>query len=150
MTKSLKISGKFIGTLTNHKTGEIFQWEKHNMVVQAGFNWLYQLMSNKTSRPQAITHIAFGTGTTTTTSNMTALVNEVYRASVTANWDPITREITFSGTIPTMSGLNVSISEVGLFNAATGGTMFDRATFSPKGIDDQMSFDYNFVITLTE
>lgn len=146
----MKFSGKFIGTITNHKTGEIFQWEKHNMVVQAGFNWVAQLLSNATTRPMAITHIGFGTGTTTTTSNMTALVNEVYRASVTSSWDPITRELTFSGSIPTLSGLNVSISEVGLFNAETGGVMFDRATFSPKGIDDQMSFDYNFIITLTE
>lgn len=146
----MRFSGKFIGKLTNHKTGEITQWEKHNMVVQAGFNWIAQLLSNAITRPMAITHIAFGTGTTTTTSNMTALEAEVYRSTVTASWDGTTRELTFTGSIPTMSNLNTNISEVGLFNAGTGGVMFDRATFSPKGIDNNMSFDYTFIITITE
>ena len=146
----MRLSGKFIGRIENHRTGEIIQWEKHNMIVNAGFAYVYQLLTNQTSRPKAITHIAFGTGTATTTSGMTALANEVYRSTVTRSWNSSTREITLSGTIPTNSNINASIAEVGLFNASSGGTMFDRATFSPKGIDNEMSFDYIFIITLME
>ena len=146
----MRFSGTFSGKITNHRTGEILCWEKHNMVVQAGFDWVAQLLSNQTTRPGALSHIAFGTGTATTTSDMTALDNEVYRAPVTSTWDGINRELLFTGSIPVQSGLNTSITEAGLFNAETGGVMFDRATFSAKGIDDDMSFDYNFKITLTE
>lgn len=146
----MRMSGKFIGTLTNTKTGEIFCWEKSNMVVKSGFNWIADLMSNKTSRSSAITHIAFGTGTEETTYSMTKLVNEVYRAPVDATWNAEGRELTFVGSIPVQSGLNTSIAEVGLFNAGSAGIMFDRAFFSPKGIDDDMTFEYTFIITLTE
>lgn len=146
----MKISGRFKGRLFNEKTGEIICWEKHNKVVKAGFNWVAGLMSNQELRSAPISHIAFGTGTGTTTDDMTTLQNEVYRAEVTSQWNEETRELTFSGSIPKLSGLNANISEVGLFNAGAGGTMFDRATFSPKGIDENLSFDYEFIITLTE
>lgn len=146
----MRFSGIFRGKLTNHKTGEIICWEKHNLVVKAGFDWIAQIMSNKSNRSQAISHIAFGTGTSTTTYTMTTLENEVYRTDVTASWNSNTRELVFTGSIPRQSGLSASISEVGLFNSATGGVMFDRATFSPKGIDNDMSFNYTFTITITE
>jgi hypothetical protein len=146
----MNLSGKFYGVITNHKTGEITCWEKHNMVVKSGFDWVAGLMSTKTSRSPAISHIAFGTDGSETTYNMTRLGNEVYRTEVEATWDADTRELKFVGSIPQKSGLAVSISEVGLFNAETNGVMFDRAYFTPKGIDDDMSFEYTFTITLTE
>lgn len=147
----MKISGRFYGKLTNPKTGEIICWDKHNKVVQVGFNWIASLMSDKTTRQMAITHIAFGTGTTATDNTMIALQNEVFRAEVTSSWNPQTRELTFEGGIPKMSGLgDTYITEVGLFNAEAAGVMFDRATFSAKGIDENMSFDYKFVVTITE
>lgn len=146
----MRMSGVFTGKLINTKTGEIICWEKHNKIVKNGFDWVADLMSNTSNRSNAITHMAFGTGSTTTTYNMSALENEVARYPVTATWDATTRKLTFSGSIPQGSGLNYNITEVGLFNAATGGVMFDRATFLPKGIDDNMYFNYNFTITLSE
>ena len=146
----MRLSGIFRGKITNHKSGEITCWEKHNLVVKAGFDWIAQLMSDGVNRPQPITHIAFGTGITTTTPIMTTLENEIYRSTVTASWNSLTRELVFTGGIPIQSGLSTSISEVGLFNSNSGGTMFDRATFSPKGVDNDTSFDYTFTITLTE
>ena len=146
----MKFSGVFKGRITNHRTGEITYWEKHNLVVKGGFDWIADLMSNTTNRSPAISHIAFGTGTEPTTYNMTRLVNEVYRSQVTATWNDSTRTLVFTGSIPEMSGLNVSIAEVGLFNASSAGIMFDRANFTPKGIDNDMSFDYSFNITITE
>lgn len=146
----MKFSGVFKGRITNHRTGEITCWEKHNMIVKGGFDWIASLLSNTTSRSPAISHIAFGTGTESTTYNMTRLVNEVYRAEVTPVWDDTTRELTFTGSIPEMSGVSADIAEVGLFNASSAGVMFDRANFTPKGVDNDMSFDYIFTITITE
>lgn len=146
----MRMSGRFYGRLVNHKTGEIICWEKSNKVVKAGFDWVASLMSDLTVRMAPISYIAFGTGSNVTVDSMIALENEVYRAPVTANWNTSTRELTFTGSIPKQSGLNVNITEVGLFNAEAGGTMFDRATFTPKGIDEDLSFDYTFIITITE
>lgn len=146
----MNLKGKFRGTLTNHKTGEITCWEKSNMVVKSGFDWIAGLMSNKTNRSPAISHIAFGTGAEETTYNMTRLVNEVYRTEVESSWNDETRELTFVGFIPQNSGLSANIAEVGLFNAVSAGIMFDRAFFTPKGIDENLSFEFTFTITLTE
>lgn len=146
----MNLKGRFKGTLINHKTGEIFCWEKTNMVVKSGFDWIAGLMSNKTNRSPAISHIAFGTGTEETTYNMTRLVNEVYRTEVESTWNEETRELTFVGAIPQNSGLSANIAEVGLFNAASAGIMFDRAFFTPKGIDENLTFEFTFTITLTE
>lgn len=146
----MRMSGTFTGKLTNTKTGEIICWEKHNKVVKNGFDWVADLMSNTSNRANPISFIAFGTDSTTTTYNTSALGNEVGRFPVTATWDTTTRKLVFSGSIPQGSGLNYNIAEAGLFNAATGGVLFDRATFLPKGVDDNMSFTYNFTITLSE
>jgi hypothetical protein len=146
----MNLSGKFYGQIINHRTGEITCWEKHNMIVKSGFDWIANLMSNKTSRSPAISYLAFGTDGSETTYNMTRLGAEVYRTEIEGVWDASTRELTFTGSIPQKSGLSVSIAEVGLFNAASSGVMFDRAYFSAKGIDDDMSFNYTFTITITE
>ena len=146
----MKLTGTFKGQIYNHKTNSITCWEKHNMIVAAAFDWVASLMSNTANRPSAITHIAFGEGTTTTNYNMTTLEDEVYRARVTPSWDAATRKLTFTGAIPVNSGIEANITEVGLFTAETGGVMFDRATFSEKGIDNNTSFTYNFIITITE
>ena len=146
----MRMSGKFYGRLYNEKTGEIICWEKHNKIVKAGFDWVASLMSDLSVRSAPISYIAFGTGSGTTVDSMIALQSEVYRAPVTASWNDQTRELTFVGSIPKQSGLSANITEVGLFNAEAGGTMFDRATFTPKGVDQDMSFEYTFVITLTE
>lgn len=146
----MNLSGTFRGRLFNHKTGEITCWEKHNAIVATGFNWVKNLLSDTSNRPGAIGYLAFGTGTSATTSGMTALENEVYRAEVTHTWDSTTHTLTFSGSIPVGSGIEANISECGLFTAASGGVMFDRAFFSPKGIDTSTAFDFDFVIVISE
>lgn len=145
----MRLDGKFKGRLINSKTGEITCWEKHNKITQSGFNWIGAIMSTVNNRPAPITHIAFGTDSSETTSETTALGNEVYRAPVTAAWDSTENKLTFTGSIPVNSGVEASIAEAGLFNAETGGVLFDRAFFTPKGIDANLSFDYEFEITVT-
>ena len=146
----MRFSGVFKGKIVNHKTGEITCWEKHNRIVSGGFSWLADIMSNTTNRGMALSYIAFGDGTNTTSYNMTGLQNELCRYSVTSTWDSETRKLTLTGTIPQGSDIEADITEVGLFTAAENGTMFDRATFLPKTIDSSSSFTYSFIITLSE
>lgn len=145
----MKFKGHFKGMLYNPKTGEITCWEKDNKVVQAGFDFVCALLTDPVSRPAPISYIAFGTGLSATTDEMTALENEVYRGAITTSWDAENRIITVNGEIPVGSSVSANISEVGLFNASTGGVMFDRAIFSPKGMDPELAFKYTFTITIT-
>lgn len=146
----MRIYGTFKGRLVNTETGEITCWEKHNKMTKGGFDWIADVMSNKTNRGNAMSYMAFGTGSSLTTYTMSALENEVARYEVTSSWDSETKELTFVGRIPQNSGLNTSITEVGLFNASTGGVMLDRATFLPKGVEDATYLEYSFVITMSE
>lgn len=145
----MHLSGRFIGTTVNKKTGEIVTWEKSNKIVNTGFAWVASLMSTIGNRPNPITHIGFGTSMTETTEEMTTLGNEVYRSPVTSSWDDVTRELTFSGSIPVNAGINNTVTEAGLFNAETGGMMFDRAVFPGKGIEDDLEFYFDFIVTIT-
>lgn len=146
----MNFSGVFKGKIINHKTGEITCWEKHNRIVKGGFDWIADIMSNVTNRGNALSYIAFGDGANATDYNMTTLQNELGRYSVTSSWDDETRKLTFTGTLPQGSGIVANITEAGLFNAAQGGIMFDRATFLPKGVDYDSSFTYSFTIILSE
>lgn len=146
----MRIHGTFKGRLVNIKTGEITCWEKHNKMVKTGFTWIANVMSNQTNRANAMSHMAFGTNGDTTTVAMTSLRNEVARYPVTSTWDADAQELTFVGRIPQNAGLNTTICEVGLFNASAGGTMLDRATFLPKGIEDSSYLEYSFVISISE
>lgn len=146
----MNLSGVFKGKIVNHKTGEIICWEKHNKIVKGGFDWVADIMSNVTNRGNALSYIAFGDGTSTTTYNMTTLQNELGRYVVTSSWDDENRVLTLTGTLPQGSGIVANITEVGLFNAAQDGVMFDRATFLPKAVDNESSFTYSFEITLSE
>lgn len=145
----MRLSGKFSGTIINKKTGKIISWEKSNKIVNSGFAWVASLMSTIGNRPNPITHIAFGTGMGETTEGMTTLEKEVYRAPVTYSWNDETRELTFSGNIPVNAGVNAMITEAALFNAESGGTMFDRAVFPGKGVEDDSEFYYDFIVTIT-
>lgn len=146
----MRISGTFKGRLVNTETGEIICWEKHNKMVKGGFDWIANVMSNQTNRASAMSHIAFGTGGDTTTYTMTSLQNEVARYPSTVTWNSETRELAFTGRIPQNAGVNASITEVGIFNANTGGVMLDRATFLPKGVEDSTYLEYTFVISISE
>lgn len=146
----MKFSGVFKGRIVNNKTGEIICWEKHNKITKGGFDWIASLLSNNNDRGNALSYIGFGTGDAVTTYDMTVLQNEVGRYPATATWDQTSRELTFTGTLPQNSGITANIAEAGLFTASTGGVMFDRANFLPKGIDDSSSFTYTFVITISE
>ena len=145
----MKFKGRFKGTTLNHKTGEILTWEKDNMITQVGLNYVSDLFTQTGARPAPITHIAFGSGSTPTTKDMTSLETEIFRASVATKWEPIEGVLTFTGKIPVQSGISANITEAGLFNSESGGVMFDRVVFKPKGIDPDLEFIYEFTLTIT-
>ena len=92
----------------------------------------------------APTHIAYGTGTTTQNSTDTALDTESARKSATGTRNG--NEIIFETTIPSTEANGTTISELGLLNASTSGTLFNRDVWS--GTAKTNNFDIQIEVTL--
>lgn len=106
--------------------------EIHNLVVNAGYDLVRDLLAKQNDRPNPIQYIALGTGNSATTVTMTALQSQWgnrYLAVYAPDGSDHTL-FTLSQTIPAHTGGTAALTESGLFTAATGGTMFDRVTFS--------------------
>jgi len=103
-----------------------------NLIVNAGLAWVTQYI-NAAVPPANMSHIGVGTGTSAPAAGNTALQTEVLtRASVTKS--VVTTDVTndtmrFVATIQNAS-TQKTITEAGLFNASTSGTMFNRAVFT--------------------
>jgi hypothetical protein len=88
-----------------------------------------------------------GTGTTAEAAGDTALVTEVgsrvtgTQVEGNANQYKSVATVTYAGTY--------AITEHGLFNASTGGTLMDRTVFSPVNVQSGDSIVFTFVITFS-
>lgn len=117
----------------------------NNLVVTSGLSFIASRM-NGTS-PAVMSHMAVGAGNATATLADTALGSELGRvaltgASVTAN------AVTYSATFGAGVGTG-AITEAGLFNAASAGTMLCRTVFSVvnKGASDTLLITW--VVTIS-
>lgn len=123
----LKISGELVIIVTD-KSGHITQSMKvPNLVVTTGKQYIASRMAGTTAA--VMSHMAIGSGTASANANNTALGNELGRAgsplfSFQASGNIITATATFVEGVGTGA-----ISEAGIFNASSGGTMLCRTVF---------------------
>lgn len=109
------------GALIDHRA-------THNLVVSAGLSLIVALLAGTAT--VGVTHFGYGTGTTAVTASDTALATQLAR-------DVVTQTSQSAGTLTVKYYLSSgtangnTLGEVGLFNAATGGTMVARALLSP-------------------
>ena len=101
----------------------------------------------KGDSPTSPSHIAIGTDDTAANETDTSLVADVGRYAI-ASADKISTGnfIDFKVTLSTAQGNGNTIKEIGLFNAATNGTMFGRAVSS--GLDKDSSFSVEIIFTV--
>ena len=151
MTEKIKIGATVIVEKTNKKGELIDKRVVHNTVVNSGFDLVSDLLGKTSSRPNYISHVGVGTSTATTTASMTALGTEWgSRVATTYSHTAGTTTFTLSCTIPEHTGSSVNISESGLFNASTGGTMFNRITFTPIGKEAGDTISIRYIINLVD
>lgn len=111
-----------------------------NLVVTAGKNWW--AARGTSAPPAAMSHMAVGSGSVAPAAGDTALGGELGRvalSSQTAAGNVVTYSATFAAGVGTGS-----LTEAGIFNAATGGTMLNRATFGviTKAAGDSMQINW--------
>jgi len=98
-----------------------------NLVVTTGKNYIASKMTATTNSPVSMTHMAIGTGTTTPAASNTALGSQTGRVGLSGS-SVSTNAITYTATFPAGTG-DGAITEAGIFNASSGGTMLCRTTF---------------------
>ena len=128
MTDKVGIKGTARAILT-HGDGRVEVIEEHNMIMNAGFDLLISSLINSAGRPNPLSYVAIGSGTTATAATQTALADEKYRTQGTWDWTPGSKTFTISASWAQGAVLG-TITEGAVFNASTGGTMFDRIVFS--------------------
>jgi hypothetical protein len=140
---------KAIGTLeivVTDKDGNIKESHQlKNIVTDLGKAWIAARMS-ATSTPAAMSTMAIGTGVTGAVSSQTTLVTESARSALTST-TVTANSTTYVATFGAGAGTG-AVTEAGIFNDPTTGTMLNRTTFSAinKGASDTISITW--VITI--
>jgi len=153
---SVKAVG-LIEIIVRDKRGNIKHHLKaiRNVITDAGLAALIRLAFSGLSENK-FGYLAIGTGTTAEDASDTALESEVARkaASVSQITTTVTNDTALlEATFSSADGLSgtASISEVGIFNASSGGTMLARRVISAINVDwdagDSITIKYYVQIT---
>ena len=116
-----------------------------NLVVTAGKGYIASRMKDATAT--AMSHMAIGTGTTAAAAGQTTLVTEANRQTLTST-NVNAAAVTYSATFGAGNGTG-AITEAGLFNASSGGTMLCRTVFNVinKGAADTLTVSWTVTVS---
>ena len=129
--------------------GNVKQQEETNLVVNLGLAFIASRIKDATAT--AMSHMAIGTGTTAAAATQTALVTEVARVALASTTIVTTNvandAVQFQATFGAGTGTG-AITEAGLLNAASSGTMLSRSVFSAvnKGANDTLTVTWKLTI----
>lgn len=135
---------KMTGRLSIAINDEVVQ-EVKNLVVTTGKGYVASRMKDATAT--AMSHMGVGTGSTAAAAGDTALGSEVDRnalASTTVSGANISYVATFAAGDGTGA-----LTEAGLFNASSSGTMLCRTVFAVvnKGASDSMTITWTVTVS---
>jgi hypothetical protein len=119
--------------------------EVDNLVVNTGLAYIASRMKDTTDT--AMTHMAVGTGTTAAAAGDTALGSESHREALDST-TVTSNAIAYVSSFEAGEGTG-ALTEAGIFNAGSGGTMLCRTVFDVvnKGANDTMSITWTITIT---
>lgn len=142
----MRIDGVLKGELI-HADGTVEKVERHNLIVNGGFDFICNAMAGS-SQPAAMKYVAVGTGTTAAAAAQTSLVTELTRKQATYSHTTGTKVFTLSAAFAAGEATG-AITEAGVFNAASGGTMLDRVVFAVinKGANDRFTATFEFTLS---
>lgn len=121
--------------------------EKDNLIVNGGFDFICNAIG-AVSQPGEMSYIAVGTGSTAAAATQTALITQLAISAATYAHTAGTKVLTLTTTFAAGTATG-AITEAGVFNAASAGTMLDRVVFSVinKGADDTLTATFQFTLS---
>jgi hypothetical protein len=146
IAESLKITGRVHLVRTNEIGQIVEERDVPNLVVTTGKNHIASKIVATTNSPASMTHMGIGTGTTSAAVGDTTLT-QTGRMPLSSS-SVLNNTITYTATFPAGTG-DGAITEAGIFNANSAGTMLCRTVFPTvnKGSGDQISISW--VITVS-
>ena len=139
LNDGLKLTGKLSIAINDEVVQEV-----PNLVVTAGKNYVADRIKNNST---VMSHMAIGTGSTAAAAGNTALGSESARTQLTSS-TVTDNEIVYVDTFAAGTGTG-AITEAGIFNASSGGTMLCRTVFSVvnKGASDAMTITWTVTVS---
>ena len=134
---------KMKGRLQVSLNGEVVR-DIDNLVVTAGKAYVADRMKNNSS---TMSHMAIGSGTTAAAAGNTALGTELGRVSLTST-TVSSNVVTYVATFAAGTGTG-AVTEAGILNASSSGTMLCRTVFSVvnKGSADSMTITWTVTVS---
>lgn len=154
--ESLKLAGKLNivvtgedGTIKDSRTVD-------NLVVESGLRWITESMAKTSNSPAAMTHMGIGDSTQAAADSDTNLLGpntfrKTFTTATVANSSPAAGRGNIVYQCQFLTGDNITggaITEAGIFNAASGGTMLCRTVFPVvnKGANDTMTITWTITL----
>ena len=139
LNDGLKLTGKLSIAINDEVVQEV-----PNLVVTAGKNYVADRIKNNST---VMSHMAIGTGTAAAAAGNTALGSESASTALTSS-TVTDNEIVYVDTFAAGTGTG-AITEAGIFNASSGGTMLCRTVFSVvnKGASDAMTITWTVTVS---
>ena len=154
----MKLSGE-LDILLLDKDGNVKDSRKEtNLVVNTGLAFICSRMKDATAT--AMSHMALGTDNTAEAAGNTALGNQSGLRKALTSTTPSANTITYVASFGDGQGLSnetvsgngtatTAITEAGIFNAGTAGTMLCRTTFPVVNKADGDTLQITWTITLS-
>jgi hypothetical protein len=140
LNDGLKLTGKLSIAINNEVVQEI-----PNVVVTDGKGYVASRMKDATAT--AMSHMAIGTDSTSAAASDSALGSESGRVSLTST-TVTDNEVEYVATFGAGTGTG-AITEAGILNAASSGTLLCRTVFSVvnKGAADSMTITWTVTVS---
>ena len=140
LNDGLKLTGKLSIAINDEVVQEV-----PNLVVTAGKNLIASRLKDTTDA--AMTHMAIGTGSTAAAAGNTALGSEAGRVALTST-TVTSNAVAYVASFGAGVGTG-AITEAGLLNASSSGTLLCRTVFSVinKGANDTLGITWTVTIS---
>lgn len=145
--ESLNLIGRWRFTLFD-RDGEVKDVREFlNLITDDGFDAICAVIGNP-SQPDNFDQLAIGTGTTGASVTDSSLESEHAREQGTYAHTGSTKVFSVTHTFAAGTGTG-DVTESGILNAAGGGTLLNRQTFTaiPKGANDSLEIEWEFTLS---
>ena len=143
--ETLKLSGQ-LAIVLRDKDGNVKEERtEKNLVVTTGLNYIASRM--KDASATAMTHMALGSGTTTAAAGQTDLVTLLGSREALDSTTVTANAVAYVSSFEAGDATG-AVTEAGIFNASTSGTMLCRVVFSVvnKAADDTMTVTWTITL----
>ena len=143
---NLKLRGD-VAIVVKDKDGKVKDSrEIHNLVVSTGLEYICSRMAGTSAG--VMSHMAVGSGTTAASAGQTDLVSALGSREALDSTSALSNTITYVSSFEAGEGTG-AVTEAGIFNASSSGTMLCRTVFAVvnKDADDTMSITWSITLT---